>query len=446
MANGNWDFYIKQTTLMQAIEAYQEMANTLAREKIEIIQASDKVLRDWRGNAAHSTCYNIRNMLAKGIYYRSCREIGIMRRCLEESLPWIGEILKRSEEFTDQLENDDYVELHMSADDYDNVPIRNGGVLCINYSKVETITQYCDKVAELTDKVTQKLINVVDDCEYLLGGVCETLEGIQAAARKLHRIENYKKALMIFAKTTGYVEDFIQEQMYAITGEEDYVGEAEILSNDKLDKEKYTVSALVCTAEGDYADQLTWEQMLENANYIYAYLSGKGWTTEAICGLLGNIYVESKMNPGVWRNYNNMSTAYGIVQWNEGKFFKEYEDIINSADDVNRLAENDPQKLLDIELLFLGKTMCTGGGEWIIKGTQAYYDRLQPNCDKSVTRSSGEEFIKSTEDPGDLALIFHACYERSGNDKKVLQQRADAADTWYTYFANDQVISLKDLP
>ena len=71
---------------------------------------------------------------------------------------------------------------------------------------------------------------------------------------------------------------------------------------------------------------------------------------------------------------------------------------------------------------------------------------MQPKCDKSVTRSSGEEFIKSTEDSGDLALIFHACYERSGNDKEVLQQRADAADTWYTYFANDQVISLKDFP
>lgn len=44
---------------------------------------------------------------------------------------------------------------------------------------------------------------------------------------------------------------------------------------------------------------LTQKEMQENVNEIYTYLNGKGWTTNAIAGLLGNIQRESTINPGL---------------------------------------------------------------------------------------------------------------------------------------------------
>lgn len=47
----------------------------------------------------------------------------------------------------------------------------------------------------------------------------------------------------------------------------------------------------------DSSNTLTMEQMKANANYIYRYLSSKGWTINAISGLLGNMQSESAINP-----------------------------------------------------------------------------------------------------------------------------------------------------
>lgn len=51
---------------------------------------------------------------------------------------------------------------------------------------------------------------------------------------------------------------------------------------------------------------------------------------------------------------------------------------------------------------------------------------------------SYEEYNQSKYNPGDLALIFHASYERSGDDTKALQERDDAAMGWYNFFMNNQ--------
>lgn len=52
----------------------------------------------------------------------------------------------------------------------------------------------------------------------------------------------------------------------------------------------------------DSSNALTMEQMKINANYIYSYLSNKGWTKNAIAGILGNMQSESSINPGRWQS------------------------------------------------------------------------------------------------------------------------------------------------
>lgn len=62
---------------------------------------------------------------------------------------------------------------------------------------------------------------------------------------------------------------------------------------------------------------LSSSQMTVNAKYICSYLRGKGWTDNAIAGMLGNMQTESTINPGIWQNLDsgNTSLGFGLVQW-----------------------------------------------------------------------------------------------------------------------------------
>ena len=62
--------------------------------------------------------------------------------------------------------------------------------------------------------------------------------------------------------------------------------------------------------------RLNEEEQKVNAYYIYVKMLEKGWTANAICGLLGNAEVESYLNPGIWQGLKeNVGPAYGLVQW-----------------------------------------------------------------------------------------------------------------------------------
>ena len=54
-----------------------------------------------------------------------------------------------------------------------------------------------------------------------------------------------------------------------------------------------------------------------NARYIFNYLKAKGWTKNAICGILGNMQRESTISPARWQNgaEGNMANGFGLTQW-----------------------------------------------------------------------------------------------------------------------------------
>jgi len=54
------------------------------------------------------------------------------------------------------------------------------------------------------------------------------------------------------------------------------------------------------------------EKMTKNALYIWQYLCGKGWSPSAVAGVLGNMEVESGMNPG---RGEDGGSGFGLVQW-----------------------------------------------------------------------------------------------------------------------------------
>lgn len=204
---------------------------------------------------------------------------------------------------------------------------------------------------------------------------------------------------------------------------------------------------MACTINGEHIGSLQWEQMKSNAEYIYNFLFDRGWSTEAICGVLGNMYEESKMNPGVWQAWANTGLGYGLVQWSSAD--DKYLSYINmGANEVNNWAKADPKGLMDSQLRYLLETMkltemTKEENQWLIENALRYYEQKAPSNGTPKTMTA-EEYITSDCDPGDLALVFQAHYERSGHH---LQKRVDAANKWYEYFTMQNLtINLDDFP
>lgn len=171
---------------------------------------------------------------------------------------------------------------------------------------------------------------------------------------------------------------------------------------------------------GSYYDEsvtLTTAQMRVNATYIYSALIDKGWTVNAVAGLLGNMQHESALNPGRWQsdNVGATSSGYGLVQWTPATKYINW-CTEQGYSDPSTMDHNIARILYEVE-----------NNEQYIK-TSGY-------------PLSFKEFTQSTETPYYLACAFAWNYERSYTvlygteaEKEALRQkRGGAADDWYTY-------------
>lgn len=162
---------------------------------------------------------------------------------------------------------------------------------------------------------------------------------------------------------------------------------------------------------------LTSAQMEVSAFYIYSALTDKGWTPEAISGLLGNLQHESSINPGRWQNddVGNVSMGYSLVQWTPSTNYTEW-CAAEGRSDPSAMDNAIARILYELE-----------------SGLQYYATDSYP--------LSFREFTQSTGSPYDLACAFAWNYERSWTvlygteaEKEALrQQRGGAAESWYTY-------------
>ena len=109
-----------------------------------------------------------------------------------------------------------------------------------------------------------------------------------------------------------------------------------------------------------------------------------------------------------------------------------------AANCVNSWAAEHPQALMDMELEYLLDSLYGENGttlRWYDRDmVQPYYRKSMPSCG-APSRMPVDTYVISDWDAGDLALVFHASYERSGDGTEDLQDRADAANIRYEYFS-----------
>lgn len=161
---------------------------------------------------------------------------------------------------------------------------------------------------------------------------------------------------------------------------------------------------------------LTEDEMQINARYIWQYLGSRGWTLNAVAGMLGNMENESTINPGRWQNGAvNVGPAFGLVQWDPYTKYTSWCDArgLDPADMDSAL-----QRI-----------------EWELETGEQYYKNVYPY--------TFAQFKVSTDDPYTLACAFAFDYERSyvalyGSEaeKEALRQlRGGDAEKWYSYLS-----------
>lgn len=151
--------------------------------------------------------------------------------------------------------------------------------------------------------------------------------------------------------------------------------------------------------------------MQNNASIVYNTLKGRGWSTNAIAAILGNMESESTINPGIWQNLDSSNTSggFGLVQWTPSTNYttwansKGYE-ITNGAGQLEWIDEQ-----------------TIPAGQWIL--TEAY-------------PLSFSEFKTSSETPEYLASAFLKNFERAGVE--VEPERRSQARSWYNYISNGE--------
>ena len=154
---------------------------------------------------------------------------------------------------------------------------------------------------------------------------------------------------------------------------------------------------------------LTESEMQNNALMVQEYLLGRGWSNQAIAGMLGNMESESTINPGIWQSLDssNPSGGYGLVQWTPSTNYTTWANS-NGWD----IAAGEPQ------LLWID-TVTVNFGQWI--STDSY-------------PLTFDEFKTSTESPEYLASAFLKNFERAGVE--VEEERRSQATKWYEYIVN----------
>lgn len=156
-----------------------------------------------------------------------------------------------------------------------------------------------------------------------------------------------------------------------------------------------------------------------NATMFYQYFAARGWTLNAIAGMLGNIQHESTINPGIWEGLNSdmsvTNKGYGLVQWTPWTKYSEWcgSNWQNNGD-------------MECERIIWERD----------NGAQFYPTDAYP--------MSFTSFAVSTQSARTLAVVFLHNYERPAKltpekEKEREIQRGDAAETWFAYLGGQPV-------
>lgn len=154
------------------------------------------------------------------------------------------------------------------------------------------------------------------------------------------------------------------------------------------------------------------EEALNNCRVFWYYFKAKGWSLNAVCGILGNAWYESTVNPNRWQGDDPWHQppnqwGFGLVQWTP------YTKIISWLEE--RVGLNDVSKFGQAECDRIQWEM-ENNQQWIATATYP---------------ESFRAYSTTTKDPYTCAIEFLANYERPYDPNQP--ERGTKAKELYDY-------------
>lgn len=147
-----------------------------------------------------------------------------------------------------------------------------------------------------------------------------------------------------------------------------------------------------------------------NAFLFFQYFFSRGWSIPAIAGMLGNIQVESGVNPGIWENMEEYGGGYGLVQWTP---YTKYSGWVESELPGENWENNGDAQCARIQ--------------WEMENGEQW--GANPSAEEPDPPISFEEFSKSWLPADTLANYFLWYYERPAVTEQPI--RGEYALKWY---------------
>ena len=164
-----------------------------------------------------------------------------------------------------------------------------------------------------------------------------------------------------------------------------------------------------CFSDSNHLSQCGKSDKTDVANEVYEFFKDKAFSKNAICGMLGNMEWESRLNPEAGEIGGG---GYGLVQWS-GESLKDFKKWAKDNDDLDIKKTNTQCQRILYE--YKG-----GYKQWYIK---------ENYC--SLTFS---DYAVSTKSPEELAACFMYNYERPSSTCSHLEDRKNYAREWYNHF------------
>ena len=157
---------------------------------------------------------------------------------------------------------------------------------------------------------------------------------------------------------------------------------------------------------------LTEEESKKNWLAFWQFFKSKGWTANAVSGILGNSYYESTVNPNRWEGDVPFaepvsSRGYGLVQWTPWTKIIDWLKEKGYYPDVSKFGQGECERI-----------------QWEMENNQQWIAT-------STYPESFRDFSVSTKDPYTLAIEFLANYERPADQNQP--QRGTKAREIYDY-------------
>lgn len=157
---------------------------------------------------------------------------------------------------------------------------------------------------------------------------------------------------------------------------------------------------------------LTQLEMDNNASIVYGLLYADGWELEAICGVLGNMSVESGLNPQAWQgSIGNTYLGFGLVQW-------------TPATKLITWCNSHGYNYKD------GSAQCYRIKYEMVSGIQYIETESYP--------LAASDYKSSTQTPEYLTKAWFANYERGNTDSANMSARIEFAEHYYTLFSGEE--------